>query len=443
VDARAAGRTVGAAAAGLPRRDRPAADARGAPGVPGRSLPRCAGTRVDELLARPSYGERWGRHWLDLVRYAETNGYERDATKPNAWRYRDYVIRAFNDDKPFDRFLREQLAGDELPDASDETLVATGYYRLGPWDDEPADPKQDRFDQLDDMVATTSEVFLGLTLACARCHNHKFEPLSALDYYRMVAIFNPLKRPVRGRTERDLPSGTPSQVAAEAERDGGSGRSGAGSTAGAPPGVRATSSPAGAPPTEAIEALRVRPGRRTEAQKALANEHKQALEMELEATLPEGGQGGDRRRRGGDSTAPRRHARPASRLLPARAGVRAAGDPPAPPGPGDGPRPRGRAGLPRGPGRLAAVPSRARRPRRPRPPAADVLALARWLSRPEHPLTARVIVNRVWQEHFGAGIVRTPSDFGTMGDPRRIPSCSTGWPTASSRTAGRSRSCTG
>ena len=94
---------------------------------------------IDELLARPTYGERWARHWLDLVRYAETNGYERDATKPNAWRYRAYVINAFNNDKPFNRFVLEQLAGDELPSPSAETLTALGYYRLGPWDDEPAE----------------------------------------------------------------------------------------------------------------------------------------------------------------------------------------------------------------------------------------------------------------------------------------------------------------
>src|SRR6185436_12116718 len=128
---------------------------------------------VDDLLARPSHGERWARHWLDVARYAETNGYERDAAKPFVWRYRDYVIRAFNDDKPFDRFLLEQLAGDELDDANADTLIASGFLRLGPWDDEPADPKEDRFDQLDDLVATTSEAFLGLTLACGRCHNHK------------------------------------------------------------------------------------------------------------------------------------------------------------------------------------------------------------------------------------------------------------------------------
>src|SRR6185295_19273520 len=174
---------------------------------------------VDELLARPAYGERWGRHWLDLARYAESNGYERDAVKPNAWRYRDYVIEAFNRDKPFDRFILEQIAGDELPDASAETFTALGYHRLGPWDDEPADPKEDRFDQLDDMVSTTAQVFLGMTLGCARCHNHKFEPLSARDYYSMVAIFDPLQRPQDGRTELDQPMGTRSQLAAEAERD--------------------------------------------------------------------------------------------------------------------------------------------------------------------------------------------------------------------------------
>ena len=157
--------------------------------------PRAFERIVDDLLARPTHGERWGRHWLDVVRYAETSGYERDAAKPNVWRYRDYVIRAFNDDKPYDRFLLEQLAGDELPDANAETLVATGFTRLGPWDDEPADPKEDRFDQLDDMVNTTSLAFLGLTLACARCHDHKFEPLTMHDYYRMVAVFDPLQRP--------------------------------------------------------------------------------------------------------------------------------------------------------------------------------------------------------------------------------------------------------
>ena len=144
---------------------------------------------VDRLLASPRYGEKWGRHWLDLVRFAETNSYERDGPKPNAWRYRDYVIRALNQDKPYGRFVREQLAGDELPDRDADSLVATGFYRLGIWDDEPSDREQARFDGLDDLVATTGQVFLGLTIDCARCHDHKLDPIPQKDYYRLLAFF--------------------------------------------------------------------------------------------------------------------------------------------------------------------------------------------------------------------------------------------------------------
>ncbi len=149
---------------------------------------------VDRLLASPHYGEKWGRHWLDLVRYAETNSYERDGAKPHAYKYRDYVIRAFNDDKPYDRFVREQIAGDELPDTNGDALTATGYYRLGVWDDEPADPKQAEFDGLDDLVATTGQTFLGLTLDCARCHDHKLDPIPQKDYYRFAAFFRNINR---------------------------------------------------------------------------------------------------------------------------------------------------------------------------------------------------------------------------------------------------------
>src|SRR5207237_5218337 len=174
---------------------------------------------VDELLGRPGYGERWARHWLDVVRYADSNGYERDAEKPFGWRYRDYVITALNEDKPFDRFVLEQLAGDELADASAETMIATGFQRLGHWDDEPADPLTDRFDQLDDIVSTTAQAFLGLTLGCARCHDHKFEPFATRDYYSMVAVFNPLQRPQSGRTELTVPLGTAKELSALAERE--------------------------------------------------------------------------------------------------------------------------------------------------------------------------------------------------------------------------------
>lgn len=274
---------------------------------------------VERLLASPRYGERWGRHWLDVVRYAETNGYERDAAKPSVWRYRDYVIRAFNDDKPFDRFILEQLAGDEVPDATAETLIATGYYRLGPWDDEPADPKEDRFDQLDDIISTTSQAFLGLTMGCARCHNHKFEPLTMHDYYRMVAIFDPLRRPADGRTELDRPLVPKGQFVSW-----------------------------------------FRPGPR-----GYFMEERSAKPPESHLLI-----------RGSA-------ARPGPKVEPGLPTVLAAKQPPF-------------------------LPSGEHTTRR-------RLTLARWIANCDNPLTARVMVNRVWQFHFGDGLVRTPSDFGTQG----------------------------
>lgn len=145
---------------------------------------------IDRLLESPHYGEKWGRHWLDLVRYAETNSFERDSEKPFVWRFRDYVIESFNDDKPYDQFVREQLAGDELENPTPESIIATAYYRLGTWDDEPADPKQSRLDDLDGIISTTAQVFLGLTVNCARCHDHKIDPIPQADYYRFLAFFN-------------------------------------------------------------------------------------------------------------------------------------------------------------------------------------------------------------------------------------------------------------
>ena len=152
------------------------------------------GRVVDRLLKSPHYGEKWARHWLDLVRYAESNSYERDGTKPHVWRYRDYVIRSFNADKPFDRFATEQLAGDELEKVSADSMIATGFYRLGIWQDEPVDREQSRFEDLDDILRTTSEVFLGLTVGCARCHDHKLDPIPQKDYYRLLAFFRNIRR---------------------------------------------------------------------------------------------------------------------------------------------------------------------------------------------------------------------------------------------------------
>ena len=151
---------------------------------------------IDRLLESPHYGEKWGRNWLDLVRYAETNGYERDGPKPFAWRYRDYVIKAFNDDKPYDRFIKEQIAGDELDDVTTESLIATGYYRLGIWDDEPADRPMAKYDVLDSIVSTTCQTMLGMTVNCARCHDHKRDPISQKDYYSMLAFFQDITESV-------------------------------------------------------------------------------------------------------------------------------------------------------------------------------------------------------------------------------------------------------
>ena len=151
---------------------------------------------VDRLLASPHYGERWGRHWLDAVRFAESHGFEYDRIRDNAWRYRDYVIKSFNDDKPYSEFVKEQIAGDVLPTSSRDGLIATGFLVAGPWDQAGAGASslsirtKVREDELEEMLGTVGQTFLGLTINCARCHDHKFDPLSARDYYRMKAIFD-------------------------------------------------------------------------------------------------------------------------------------------------------------------------------------------------------------------------------------------------------------
>jgi len=149
---------------------------------------------LDDLLSRPAYAEHWARHWLDVVRFGQSNGYERDGYKPYSWRYRDYVVQSFLQDKPWDRFLLEQLAGDELPDSSADARTATGFYRVGVWDDEADDRRQAEFDDLDDVLVTVGASMLGLTIGCARCHDHKFDPLPQDDYYRMLSFFRGIRR---------------------------------------------------------------------------------------------------------------------------------------------------------------------------------------------------------------------------------------------------------
>lgn len=324
-------------------------------------------TRIDDLLSRTGYGERFARHWLDVVRYADSNGYERDAAKPEVWRYRDYVIRSFNEDKPFDRFILEQLAGDELEDATAATRIATGYNRLGPWDDEPADFAVDRFDQLDDLVNTTSQAFLGLTLGCARCHDHKFEPLLQTDYYSMVATFDVLKRPQAGRKELTRYLASPEKTKELEALDGK---------------IKAARNAV----KETTDKLKKAAGNETLAAEL---EQRKAALAELEKSHPGTLRGYFLYEPGNKP--------PVTRLL-LRGNPKTPGEvaPPAVPA----------VLVEQQPALLAPSAHTSRRR----------LSLAEWIASPENPLTARVIVNRVWLWHFGEGLVRTPNDFGLMGE---------------------------
>ena len=170
--------------------------------------PHAFDTVVDRLLASPQYGERWARHWLDLARYAESEGFKADETRPNAWRYRDYVIKAFNADKPYDRFVMEQLAGDELWPDDVDARVATGFNRHYPDESNARNLLQRRQEILNDITDVTGSVFLGLTVGCARCHDHKFDPILQADYYRLQAFFANVRAaddvPLVARAQVDL-----------------------------------------------------------------------------------------------------------------------------------------------------------------------------------------------------------------------------------------------
>ncbi len=383
---------------------------------------------VDRLLASPQYGERWARHWLDVVRYAETNGYERDGAKPSAWRYRDYVIDALNRDKPYDRFVTEQLAGDELEGSDAEAQIATTFLRLGTWDDEPADPGVDRYDQLDDVLGTTATAFVGVTLRCARCHDHKFEPFTQVDYYRMLAIFQPLKRPQNDRTDLDRPVGTEADLlryrAATAKSDAEFASvweriegllSPELSALFAPPQKPKDGRPA--PPRTSLTpretaAFRRAAPTRTAAERDIVRLSAQKLEDEARALAPA-------------------EVRAALKPLDERLATVLAARPAEPPHAyiwyedgakapathvlkrGDPTRP-GVAVEPAVPAALGAGPTRA-----PQPTSRSTgrrLWLARWLTAPDNCLTARVIVNRIWQFHFGEGLVASSNDFGLMGE---------------------------
>lgn len=275
---------------------------------------------VDDLLKSRHYGERWARYWLDVARYAETSGYERDQEKPYAWRYRDWVVKALNNDMPFDRFIIEQIAGDEIGLADEQSTIATGFLRLGSWNDEPNIAADYVYDRLEDMVHTTSSAFLGLTVKCARCHDHKFDPIMQEDYYRMASTF--WSGPIHPRSSKLL----------------------------------------GGPSTNELGYTNV-------------------LGWTDITTKPKP----FRLLKNGERLHPREEVIPAS---------------------------------------LSSIPSLERRFDSPPATAKTTkrrLQLAQWIANAKNPLTPRVIVNRLWQHHFGQGIVRTPNNFGFLADPPTHP----------------------
>ncbi len=364
---------------------------------------------VDRLLASPHYGEKWARHWMDLVRYAETNSFERDSPKPMVWKYRDYLIRSFNADKPYSRFLTEQLAGDELPNPTPETIIATGYYRLGQWDDEPADPEQARCDELDDLVATTGQVFLGLTVNCARCHDHKIDPIPQKDYYRMTAIFAGTTRYGVRSSESVVKNSLRVTASPEDQKTFAAEmtlyRAKLGAMNAVLSALEAKVTPDFSPvDKEEFRSEMNRPGllkkrvgkgvteaefaeyeAKTKERDALLNAPPKGLDQAL-AVSEEG------------KTPPPSYLlqrgnphSPGEEVTPGFVSVLSPPEPLIPPLP-------------------AEVPSSGRR-----------LALADWLASEKNPLTARVMANRIWQTHFGRGIVRSSSNFGFLGTPPTHP----------------------
>ena len=418
----------------------------------GDSSPDAYEKLLDDLLASPRYGERWARHWLDVVRYADSGGYETDEYFPNAWRYRDYVIKSFNDNKPYDRFVQEQIAGDELwPDNLDlhdeyygispeklehlEARIGTGLYTFGPEIVESLlHAPRLVHERLTDWVDTTGAAFMGLTVACARCHTHKFDPISQRDYYRLQAFFaasRPMQIPVvtkMGMFHRN--ESYPLMIAVDEART-------AYRLYEAKVKERITGEAKSEFPPEVVEAYELPEEERTPEQKELVMplvevlksleenweerrtpEEREELDKRFEAMgkallklpdqdfshtvdydglydLPRASVLGHRQL----ELIPEVHVLDrgnlGSRTERVAAAVPAVFDYLG--SPMDGERPVG---------------TRAFQTRR---------QLALWLSRPDHPLTARVMVNRLWQWHFGQGIVLTPNDYGAQGEPPTHP----------------------
>jgi hypothetical protein len=383
---------------------------------------------VDRLLASPKYGERFGQHWLDLAHYADSNGFELDVERPDAWRYRDWVVKALNADLPYDRFLKLQIAGDDLAPGDHEALIATGFCRCGPRELVAGNiiPEEKRQNELTEITGTVGSVFLGLTIGCARCHDHKFDAIPTTDYYRLQAFFNPSElTDVPISTKADQEAFAAAQKAVKAKL--------------AP--LEAEKAKLEAPYRKALAdrkqamlnaseraVLAVPEKERTPAQKKLAMGLKGSLRISWEEVAAAvSANAADHARR----EQLKRNIEAIERSLPRPpAHAMALVDEKGKASDtfvlkrGDF-RNRGVKVGPRPPGVvLASQPSGAFGP-------ASIVAkgektgrraaLAEWLARNDNPLTSRVIVNRLWQYHFGRGIVSSPSDFGVRGEPPTHP----------------------
>ncbi len=376
-------------------------------------------TVVDRLLASPRYGERWAQHWLDVVRYADSDGYEYDDPRTEAWRYRDWVIRAFNEDKPYNEFVMEQIAGDEVRPQDHGAVAATGFHRLGPLRLSAGnqDEEKNRQELLVEMTDALGSAFLGLTIGCARCHDHKFDDITQAEYFSLQAHFaatQPVQIPLASKPEQEAHA---LEVAAwkksleEKEKE----------LADLDKAVRARIAERRRTelPENVRSALAVKDSDRNEAQKSLVATAAEKLEI-TEDDIRRSLNPDERTRRESLQKSLESHQREKPKPLPAiRAVTEKEGTVPA------------TFVLQRGmPGKhLQQV-----QPRFPAvltwdSPAADArdensapaqqtrrTALARWMASDRNPLTGRVIVNRLWQHHFGRGLVATPDDFGVMGD---------------------------
>lgn len=360
---------------------------------------------VDQLLDRPEYGQRWARHWLDLVRYAESDGFKADVYRPHAWHYRDYVVRSLNADKPYDRFVQEQLAGDELFPEDMDARVATGYLRLWPLEDNQKDVERQWTLILQDITEVTSEAIMGLGLRCARCHDHKYDPISQRDYYRFQAFFaamlprDDLAIPRRGSMESLC---NWEQQTQSVRRE-----------------MRQMENQLIASRKKTIEAyppyLQAMYARPVDQWGPLDHQYAYLARPQVEKLPTEKLEfpGEMRPRWQSLQAALTQQSTPLENATTPVMSVTDVGD--QAPSTHVNQDPQREAVEPGFPMVLRTIEELPAIVPTSRHSTGRRAALAQWLTRPDHPLTARVIVNRIWQQYFGRGIVATPNDFGHQG----------------------------